>query len=401
MNKVNKLDAIWMLMFIYINFSLYFLKFGMIFNVLVTLFMIITYQIFTKKNLVINKRAMIQFLCLSFLILLSCIANTTFVVADFFVILYLFIAVLMISTFDLENKFADMFIKIMKILAVLSVIVFLITLFMPDVLRGFPLINSTVWIGDAAKISNIIVSVVPLDANYKRNFGIFYEPGMNAFYLNMALFLMLFVSKKFDLKTFLILTIALITTFSTNGFITFALIMVAFLTKKNSSININLGKYKRYMFFLAMLMIVFLTYFFINNPSNWHFLVSKFSELSGSSATSGSGVARANAFKYSLESFMYNPITGVSLGKRAEFFNGNIATFTPLQWLADYGLLYGLFFLVNLTLFAIKKNDGFYSNLFKVLAIFSMIITQNMTSNLLLLTLIFYQSTKQTKEVVN
>lgn len=399
MDKVNKTDTIWMLIFLYINFSLYFLKFGIVFNGLATFFMILGYQIITKKKIIFNKSALLSFIVLSFLICISCLINASFTSNDLAVILNLFLVVLMISTFELNDKFSEMYIRSMKILAFCSLIVFALLFICPNFLRLFPLINSDIWVGNIIKLHNIFISVVNIDANYKRNMGIFYEPGMYAFYLNIALFLMLFVSKKFNLKTFITIVLALITTFSTNGFLTFILIMLAFFTKKGSTVNFNLGKYKRYIFFLAILMIVFLTSFFINNPDNWHFLVSKIFEI-GNNATDGSGVTRVNALKYSWESFKYNPMTGISIGRHEEFFNGNISTFTPLQWLADYGLFYGLFFLINLTLFAIKKNDGFYSNLFKVLAIFSMIISQNMTSNIILLMLIFYQATKNKKEVV-
>ena len=280
----------------------------------------------------------------------------------------------------------------MYIISIFSLISYFISLLKPSIFLNFSYFSDSSWLGpgDHFGLRNAFVSVVDIGSNYRRNWGIFYEPGMFAFYLNLALYLLLFKSESINKKMLLFLSIALITTFSTSGYITFGLMFIALVLKNKKNSVINYMKNNKKIIFLFIVMIIGVVVFFITNPNNWLFFSSKFSEIGNKSISNGSGYSREKAMYLALEAIKLRPLTGISSSGISQFFDGNISTFTPLQWFATYGLLYGLICNVLLLYYAIDKNEKLLCNIFKYFAIVSMIVSQNMSSNIMIMIIIIY-----------
>ncbi len=394
MLKLNKRMGSFILvfLFIYIRFSLWFLGTSETLQTILSIFLFVFYQLIFEKKIVFKQRSLIFILIIFSFIILSCIVNGSSSNLELGTILQWIIALWLVNTLS-RYEFCSSYINVLYVLSLFSIIIFLLELTYPSFLENFPYITTTKWIGDATKgnIRNIFVSVVALNANNKRNWGIFYEPGMFAFYLNLAIFMELFISKNKNQKKIIILVGALITTMSTNGYISFIFMIIAFFLQKNNIIY-NEGKHKNlklWIFHFSCLITLLMIVFFINNPERWRFFISKLGELN-SASTSGSGYERISALKYAWSTFLYNPITGVTNTRISFFYNGNISTFTPLQWLASYGLIYGIICNIGFGLTAFNKYNSLGSNIIKCIALFTMVFSQNMTSNSIILSFIIY-----------
>lgn len=117
-----------------------------------------------------------------------------------------------------------------------------------------------------------------------RNPGPFWEPGAFAIYLNLALIFNLIIEKKIWTKKNIILSIALITTFSTSGYIAFFILIFSFYT-------INQSIVKKIMYGLFLLPILITLYFsldFLNKK------VEQNISLAGTTTSSRFGSAEAD-----------------------------------------------------------------------------------------------------------
>lgn len=377
-------------LFMYFRFSLWFLGTSETIQAFLSIFLLITYQLIFTQRFVLKQKSLIMFLTMLLLILTSCLINYNLNNLELGVILQWVIALLIVNTLS-KQEFCESYVSVICLLSIFSLIVFFLELSLPSFIEIFPYVTATKWIGNGmdGNIRNIYIGIAALGANYKRNWGIFYEPGMYAFFLNFAIFLELFVSKNTDKKKIIILMLALLTTLSTNGYISLFLIMFAFILQRKNAITYN-KKLKFWMIKLGSVIVLFVTVFFAFNPERWFFFISKLGEWG---ASAGSGYERISALKYAWFAFLHNPITGISSTKISGFYNGNISTFTPLQWFATYGLIYGLICNVclGLTAFNDKKLSG--NNIIKCIALFTMIFSQNMTSNSIVLAFIIYNAT--------
>ncbi len=396
--KKENIQFLIVMLFIYSNFSLCFLQFKDSISISLTIITLLIYMIMCKKKITINKRGMFIFLLVVFLILISCFINNTASLLDMNVIVKWSIAFLMISIFSIED-FAESYIK--SLIVICSIVLFLVLIIYPNIFEHFPYIKTDKWIGNAQEqgIHNILVGVVSVNAKYKRNWGIFYEPGMFAFFINIATYFMLFVSKNIKIKYIIIFTIALLTTTSTNGYISMILIYIAYFLKKKDTKYKKEKKKNRKIIWIIFLILIVAIVFFINNTERWYFLVNKLLEFN-SSTSSGSGYERINAVKNEFYAFLQNPITGLSNMGVSKFYDG-IATFTPLQWFATYGFLFGIICNMAILKFCINKNEKILFNIFRYLAFISMLVSQNMTSNLIILMIILYQKSGYLREENN
>ena len=400
--KVNfqkpKIGELFFLFIIYIRFS--FMCYAINELVVDTLIVssLVLYQILTKKKITLKLAYIEIFLLLLMFVIISCSFNLTLGKMDLRFILQLIDVLFLVSTFSKED-FCENYVGAIYIISVLILIGFSMRLLFPDFVEKFPAINWEEWHGAHTRnyYRNLFICVVDVGSNYTRNMGIFYEPGMCALFLNIALFIEMLINEKKNMLRIIIITIAGITTLSTNGLITIALIYIVFFlqtnkTREGSSEDIRLinkaKKIKRWAFAFGIVALIIVVIFFIKNPNNWVFLVSKLSEYEN--ATEGSGFERYTAIKNSFVAFAMNPITGITISNYSLFLNGQIASFTPMQWFVFYGIFFGAICNIGFARFAIEKKYGWAINLLRIGTFFTLVVSQNTTQNIFVLAMIFY-----------
>lgn len=148
--------------------------------------------------------------------------NTNFfgemgVLAQF--ILCILICMLMSST-EFTNKYN----KIVYFLGITSVIMYIIPIFLPKFNSLFPIIQD--YVGSKFNNAGIYCYPAYIIKHYYRNQSIFWEPGAFQAFLNIALFIELYIKKDQNKKHIFIYIITILTTKSTTGYIILMLLIV-------------------------------------------------------------------------------------------------------------------------------------------------------------------------------
>ena len=386
----NRLQLLLFFLYIYMRCSLVFLDVNEgVIGCLIVLLMLV-YQLIVQHRMYIQKSYTMIFLIMTGLISISCIVNRNFSNLDLGVLLQWLVGTFVVSTFRRED-FVRCYVKVLYVIAGCSLVGFVLGIVAPGIVARFPTVTSMKWFGGSSSLRNMFLCIVDIDSRYQRNYGIFYEPGMFAFYLNLAIYFLLFSKKKLNIRFFIVLVLALLTTTSTNGYISLAILMIAFYLKSRRSRGQNFTKKQKNILALAVVtLLIYAIFYFIRNPDRWLFLVSKLGELN-SKSTEGSGFERIRAVSLAFEAFSMNPLFGISVTGVSEFSGSSITTFSPIQWFATYGILYGA--VCNYAYGKVvydKRENAFLVNCILLLFTFSMILTQNITSNGVVVALLYY-----------
>lgn len=127
------------------------------------------------------------------------------------------------------GRFVDTYIKVVVFLAVISLFGYLSDVFnlLDGIVRKLPSVQDVGYDG--------ILYLYRFSWHIERNNSIFFEPGAYQAFLNAALFFLFFIRTSFSIKRkwiyITILTITLITTFSTTGYLIFAVLLLVFFIK--------------------------------------------------------------------------------------------------------------------------------------------------------------------------
>lgn len=223
------------------------------------------------------------------------------------------------------KDFFDKYLRVVVVLAFISIICFILSLVNPELLRSLLLFHyesKTAWREYFDNINYIyryyIVYGGPLyvlhTAHINRNCGIYTEPGVYQMVLNSALYILLFLedylslSKKKKLKYFITLVIALLTTQSTTGYFGLAVIILFYFIGKYK----NDSKIKNRILAIACIGIVILTWDY-NIRGNESFLytslIGKLTSENGSfSLDATTGSARIGTILVCLSTMMKHPL---------------------------------------------------------------------------------------------
>ena len=149
------------------------------------------------------------------------------------------------------NEYSKAFTDIIVVIATISVVFMSIATISLSLLSFAPVYTN---IADQP-FYNFLVFLVPTDVEHLRNYGFFREPGVFQMYLIMALIFNTYSTNNFKLKYFIILSIALVFTYSTTGFIAYGVFLIVFFlqSKKNRIAKSILRK-------ITLLLIVSITF---------------------------------------------------------------------------------------------------------------------------------------------
>lgn len=347
---------------------------------MVPVFVVLFCLLFQKLKL--TKKDVILVLVFEALPLVSCAINAEAInnyIYRFFIILAGFILIKTFSFDSLRQSFS----KIMYFLCVYSLIVMAIFYVAPNILRTLPVITNTLGVS----YFNALFCLGQFETilGIWRNFGIFREPGVYAIFVNLALLNEIF-NTKLNIKHILIFLITLVTTFSTAGYIAFAVILVFYVLYKKD-------RHKFLYMTLAIVLMASLAIFtdFSDN------VLTMFSKFKKGSNAYGSFYARLMSVWANIEICLGHPIFGIG---RYHLYDTNLGvlgnysatdnTNTLLINFASFGLIYGLMHFVGLFSFSrnICKKD-IWKSCFIVLILILMFSNEDMNQNVIYYVIIF------------
>ena len=285
------------------------------------------------------KNALIPlFVCFFFSLLF--IVRAEDVVSNFKVLFSLLVAVLFVLAYQKE-EIINSFIRVVSFLAIISIPLFIIYSLYPSFPSLFIIADSY---GHIYKTWFTFAYIV----GSNRNGSIFWEPGAFQTFINLALLFEISKSKqRFGFVA--VLSIALITTFSTTGYIAYAMIMALFVVKK---VFYEKGKHRLVIpliivLFTILLLFVFKDSIFTDDQNSVFgkiFTFFEYKEYTNTRGITTSASTRYFSLIKPLEEFVKSPIFGIGKDKLVEktypYLQGNL-TCTFINWLAIYGIFYG------------------------------------------------------------
>lgn len=305
----------------------------------------------------IIQREIVPFSPLTFLLFV--LAAISYIVngedPKYFVILCSYFVLSIFFTLFIDFKtFANTYVKVMHVIALASLVLYVINMLAPAVLEILPTVKNVLGL----QAHTVFISISPING---RNYGMFWEPGAFQTFLAFALLVEFLILKSKNKFRIISLIAALITTFSTTGYIALILIVVAITAsaifdnsdKKNLLITLS----AILIFFYAATQIIAEFY-----PHLDHTLFGKIRDFISQDFEEYSSLGvRYNSFFGAFEIFKQNILTGVgNTNFRSQFLNlfgHTMTTCTPMNWFAMFGTGYGV-----LSFYSFIKFTGFFSN---------------------------------------
>lgn len=281
------------------------------------------------------------------------------------------------------EQFSHCFCKIMRIIAIVSLLAWLFSGVIVSIGVIPTVVNSV-----GAKYKTLILTSVPYRLDVaKRNMGPFWEPGTYQVYLNVALFFSLFIEKgRFRIFDCVIFIVTCLTTKSGAALVPIVLLLVSYTFEK---------KHIKTFFAVALLSSVILVMF---NTGTFDDITEK---MAGDSETN-SIAYRWIGIEGSIRGFLNNPLFGstplknelikkeLAMKYLGQWYASNTNTF--LNYFAYYGILVGGFMLISS--FRLFKTN-MKSKLAALLAFSAYFVStsnENMMASLLVVTLAFLKN---------
>lgn len=284
------------------------------------------------------------------------------------------------------NKFANALLEVMYFLSVFSLVVFLAVWIYPSVIDYAPIIGQRAGLN----VHNLLFAVALPEAEFNRNYGLFWEPGAFQTYLNLALTFELFINKKIRMKYVFVFIAAIVTTFSTTGYFALALILIAYILNSKKLLLKIKHMFKYFVAFLIVGLMVFNFW-----PNDYTYLL--FGKLAGIFSEGGSSdfstSVRINAIIYPFYEFIKSPLIGIGYEKYLSMASEKLYTMptcTPINWFALFGVLWGIpcsyYYLRN----TLRFHCGLISKFLLGIALLLIIMSEDYTRIAFIYVLIFY-----------
>lgn len=285
------------------------------------------------------------------------------------------------------QEFKEVYLSIIRFLAVYSLVTFVLGIILPGVIEILPTIEK-----NGTTYYNVLFSVVSGSNFVTRNFGIFWEPGAFSIYLNVALYLELF-ENKFNIKRVALLAITVLTTVSTLGIVCMVILFAAFLTTDK---EVSSSRVKGLVVTAGALGLIILIIY------GGDYIYHAFNKLDMSGTTINESTAvRINAIVYPGSAFLENPILGVGYDDYLfiqQRFCQEMATCSFINWLCLFGLVGGLIPIIGCIRFFTVNNHGMLTNF--ALFIFTIILfsTENFVQLIFIYIIFFLGFNKRSKK---
>lgn len=227
------------------------------------------------------------------------------------------------------------FCNIMTFLAGYSLICYIVAVVMPSVISLFPLLPNV----NGTLIYNLGLSVMPSGVDMIRNYGITWEPGAFALLLCIAIFCQIVGYKTMNKRKVIINILAVITTFSTMGYIVLAAIIL--ITRfKTGAVTKSRVSNMRLLLFVGISIVILL-----RNSEAYELVFGKLAGISFMEENITTTQARIDAIIYPGAAFLASPVVGVGYDMFKninETLCNNVATNTIVNWFAILGIVLGI-----------------------------------------------------------
>lgn len=317
-------------------------------------------------NRFLQKKVFIIYIVIVWLYIASTIVNKQDLVVQMKILFGITVAMIFVNAFD-NKEIKKAFVNIIFGISAISIPFYFLSIMVPSIF-AFSYTPGT----SGRAFYNLFFYGYMIGSN--RNSGLFWEPGAYATFLNLALFLILNdnsleIEKKYT-KLIVCLS-ALLTTFSTAGFGTFALVLIIYLANNEVS-----KRQKVFITICIVILIVFsLGYYyeeiFISGNGVFgklKFYVEHMNYYSSGETTSSTSVRIYSILK-PLEVFLENPIFGVgnsNLQSMTAAYTKGAITCTFVNWFAINGFLYGVLIILG---YIKLINNSYETKIVKILTI--------------------------------
>lgn len=338
------------------------------------------------------------------LILLSAVFNWDIRLGYLYLIVVLAVCGMLLRIAKVDGIF-EFYYKAMNVISVVSVIAFVAQKLFPQIATVFPIVyNST-------GIQFRFLVVTNLDDTYGtflRNWGPFREPGVFQLYVSISLIYGLFKKKQVSTVSILFHILAIITTFSTTGYIVLAIIILATVAQKKETMH-NWELYKKILI-ISCVGVVYLVFFtdvlFSSGAMSY---ASVFGKLFDGMSNNSMG-SRMASVVVNVLMFFERPLFGGGMGYVDSRF-GQICgemygdpqlhnTNTIFILLATFGLVVAAVAVAKIWLFIDEYfNAGNISKLMLVGAYFCMLFCENVMYSVIVMFPLLYVSKTERRVV--
>ncbi len=325
---------------------------------------------------VMDFKTSLIFSILSINLLLACFINGE-PVYNYVYRLILIITAYLFTWLIERELFLGAFELFMRIIALSSIVIYIIYLAVPDILNILPkIINSNEIV-----YHNAVLSVIHATSNI-RSYGIFREPGIFAIFLLFALYILLFEKANYKILYVFIYVIAIILTFSTTGYLLLGMMLLVYIIMKRDTNKAN----KTFLLIAsltALISMLILTDLLYSDSR----VFNKLNTL-----TTGSAGARIDSFFMNFRILLDYPLFGAGAYKVSDLFLENSMkdnTNTFLGMFSSYGVIFSGIVLYSYYLFLKQKNNIIISiSIF--LLFFLMLSSESLLNNVVFYIIAFY-----------
>lgn len=304
--------------------------------------------LYLNRKIVYNKKSRLPFVVFAFLMLIYIVK---FIAIDFLFIAY-YLSLIAIAFFvitTLGASFFKYYEKIVYFLAVLSILLLVIqVIYEPLLVQLAKLVERLLFIPPSEKYTTMVIYTINHNNTPGfRNCGFAWEPGPYSVLLIIAIFFRFLINGiKFD-KHIIVFIIAILTTFSTTGYIGLIALLAFFLYNKRKKILLIAGP-----IFILVTTFAFLSLPFLKEKIFEQFYSSEDvlkSEMMRTDDTKVS-IGRFSGFLLNLEDLKNNPVFGYGGQIKEETVASNMglgitSTSGLGNWIAQFGIV-GLLILI-------------------------------------------------------
>lgn len=296
---------------------------------------------------------------------------------------FLIIAMYTLKLLGME-RIIQSYVNCMFAIATVSFVLYLVCLIDFSLVTWLPKLISTTRREGYFAVFSIVSNFRSVGS--QRSQGIFWEPGAYQFFLCLAYIVEFKTNRR--KPALLLFLISIVTTFSTTGFIVLVLLLVYTVSYRKEK-----GVFIRGLLITGV-MIVLLTNILSQLTGYWKFaIVDKISLiLNFKPGDDNASSVRVNSVINSLRMFLDSPVLGI--GNVGMSIMG-YGTCTPVNWLVEYGIIYGMACYCGLwKAFRKLAKDRFETTV--LLGIFLVsVASEAMTFNVIIMSFIFYGLTQE------
>lgn len=265
---------------------------------------------------------------------------------------YYITATIFINIIDFK-QWQFVYVRVLYIVALASLILYLLDLIAPDILNVLPMTSNSTGI----ELRTAFISIAPHNG---RNMGFFWEPGAFQTYLAIAIIFELFVFQAESKKRVIVMFLAMITTFSTAGYVTFLFVVLTAVL--SGTYDSTMKKSYKVAIVITIIALMFSTYIMNNvNGGLYNALIGKVENYSHNKDAYSSTGVRMSAIIDGINIFKDNPLFGAGITNFKEIFamryGHSMTTCTYVNWFAMYGFFYGVIMLVGTYRFVAFLTD--------------------------------------------